>query len=77
MQICETNRLEKFPLQTGKVLDFKMYFLHTMYKTVVLNLAFLTRATHLCGIYHMLNNGKRYFIIDIPLNVPPTNYNTN
>ena len=25
----------------------------------------------------MLNNDKRYYIIDIPLNVPLTNYNTN
>ena len=67
----------KVPLWTGKVLDFKMYVLHKMRKPVVLNLEFLTRATHLYGLYYMMNNDKRHWIIDIPLNVLTTNYNTN
>ena len=37
----------------------------------------LTRATYLFKLYYMLNNDKHYWIIDIPLNVLATNYNTN
>ena len=73
----QNKKLEKFTLRTGKVLGLKMYVLNTMCKPVVLYPAFLTRATHLYGLYCMLNNDKRYCIIYIPMNVLPTNYNTN
>ena len=73
----QQEKMEKFRLQTGKFLDFKMYVLHTMCKPVVLHITFLRGATHFCGLYYMLNNYKLYFNIDIPLNVPPTNYNNN
>ena len=69
--------MEKFPLQTGKVLDFKMYVLQKMCKPVVLHLAFLTCATKFYGLYYMLKNDKQCCIIDIPLNFPLNNYNTN
>ena len=48
-----------------------------MWKPVVLNIDFLTRATHFYGLYYMLNNDKCYFITDVPLNVIIKNYNTN
>ena len=48
-----------------------------MKKPVVLHLAFLTRATHFYGLYEILNNDKRYWIIDLLLNVITKNYNTN
>ena len=73
IQIVEINKLEEVPLRTRDVLDFKIYMLHTMRKPVVLYIAFLTRATHLYELNYMFNNDKRYLIIDIPLNVIPTN----
>ena len=73
----QNKKLEKFTLRTGKVLGLKMYVLNTMCKPVVLYPAFLTRATHLYGLYYMLKNDKHYWIIDIPLNVIPKNDTTN